>query len=142
MIVVSQIATPLPRSLTPRMTVAEGGRWMMEDGVHGMPVVDGTGRAIGVLSTTDVARAALEGALRETVQRWMSVPPLSIEPGATLYEAIRTMVRADVRRLLVLDGAGRPAGIVTPTDLLRAEANLAEGFRLRTPEDPKEERTP
>ena len=141
MIVVSQIATPLPRSLTPRMTVAEGGRWMMEDRVHGMPVVDGTGRAIGVLSTTDVARAALEDALREPVSRWMTVPPLTIEPGATLYEAIRRMVGADVRRLLVLDSAGRPSGIVTPTDLLRAEANLAEGFRLRSPES-KEERSP
>ena len=57
-------------------------------------------------------------------------PALTIPADAPLREAIEVMVEADVGRLPVLDGAGRLAGILTRSDVLRAHRRrIAERVR-------------
>lgn len=51
------------------------------------------------------------------VRQAMSMPPVTIEPEATLVDAIRTMVGHGINRLLVVEN-GRLVGIVTRHDLL------------------------
>lgn len=56
----------------------------------------------------------------ETVRDWMTVDPVTIHEGTSLGGARTVMQRSDVSRLLVVDGDGRLAGIVTWGDVAEA----------------------
>jgi CBS domain-containing protein len=96
--------------------------------VSGMPVVDPTGRVIGVLSTTDVLTAEAEtngrGARKSlwentAVREIMTPHPYTIGPGDDVREAARGMLYADVHRLFVTDD-DQVIGIISTTDIVRA----------------------
>jgi CBS domain-containing protein len=98
--------------------------------ISGMPVVDGTGRVIGVVSTTDVLTAEAETndaparkSLWENtaVQDIMTPRPFTIAPDEDVREAARQMLYADVHRLFVAEG-DRIVGIISTTDIVRAAA--------------------
>ena len=99
--------------------------------IHGLPVVDGDGALIGVISQTDMIRA------RTTEQLWagwrglkvrhlMTSPALTIAADAGVDEAAASMEANAVHRLVVL-GADRrrPAGILCSSDIVRGM--LSEG---------------
>jgi len=48
-------------SATPDTRIAEAAGRMVEAGVHAVPVVDGDGRVLGLVTTTDVMRSLLHG---------------------------------------------------------------------------------
>jgi CBS domain-containing protein len=54
------------------------------------------------------------------VKSWMSHPPITIGPNATLLEACQRMHAHGIRRLPVVDEAGRLLGIVTRGDVRAA----------------------
>ena len=98
--------------------------------ISGMPVVDGTGKVVGVLSTTDVLAAEAEAedpAARQTlfentaVREIMTPRPFAITPGEDIREAARQMLYADVHRLFVAEG-DKVVGIISTTDIVRAVA--------------------
>jgi CBS domain-containing protein len=98
--------------------------------VSGMPVVDGAGNVIGVLSTTDLLTAEAEvddPVARQTlfentaVREIMTPRPYTIEPGADIREAARQMLYADVHRLFVAEG-DQVIGVISTTDIVRAVA--------------------
>jgi CBS domain-containing protein len=111
-------------------TVAEAIVALADAHISGMPVVDGAGRVIGVLSSTDVLTAEAEtGDLgsRQTlwentaVQELMTPRPFTIAPGEDIREAARQMLYADVHRLFVAEG-DQVIGIISTTDIVRAVA--------------------
>ena len=59
---------------------------------------------------------------RHRVAEVMGTPLSIAEPGMTLEAASRRMVEEKVSSLVTLDEAGRPTGIVTERDILRALA--------------------
>jgi CBS domain-containing protein len=96
-----------------------------------LPVVDGSGRVIGVVSTTDVLTAEAEvegpGARRELLEdtevlEIMTPHPLRVAPSEDVREAARQMLYADVHRLLVIEDE-RVIGVISTTDIVRAVAN-------------------
>lgn len=98
--------------------------------ISGMPVVDGTGKVVGVLSTTDVLAAEAEAedpAARQilfentAVREIMTPRPFAITPGEDIREAARQMLYADVHRLFVAEG-DKVVGIISTTDIVRAVA--------------------
>jgi predicted transcriptional regulator len=112
-------------------SVAEVVVSLADSHISGMPVVDGAGKVIGVLSTSDVLAAEAEAddassrqVLFENtaVQDIMTTKPFTIEPGADIREAARQMLYGDVHRLFVAEGDGSIAGIITTTDIVRAVA--------------------
>lgn len=56
------------------------------------------------------------------VKLWMTAPPITISPNASIGAAALEMSRRDIRRLLVVDpkSPGRLSGIVTLSDVARA----------------------
>lgn len=83
----------------------------------GVPVIR-DGRLVGIISRRDVEKAERDGREQLTVASCMSGRVHTIEPRATLEEALQRMVAEDVGRLPVLV-AGRLVGIITRTDLTR-----------------------
>lgn len=106
--------------------LAEAARLLDKHHIHGLPVVDGLGGLVGVVSQTDMLRAR---STEDLWQRWpglrvrhlMSSPALTISADAGVAEAASRMERERVHRLVVVGADGsRPIGVVSTTDLVRA----------------------
>ncbi|MES5824817.1 CBS domain-containing protein [Streptomyces sp. RG80] len=126
-------------------------RLMQDRKVSALPVVDGGGRVVGIVSEADLLPkeefrdsdpdrytqlrrlSDLAKAGSVTAGELMTSPALTAEPGMTLAQAARTMARAKVKRLPVVDDTGRPTGIVSRADLLkvflRPDEDIAEEVR-------------
>ena len=107
------------------LTVAD--RLMREHGVSGLPVVDGDGALIGVLSRTDVMATASgpEGATWQgtSVAASMTAPGLTIGADVPLADAAARMEEYRIHRLVVIEPeGGHPIGILSTTDLVRSIA--------------------
>jgi CIC family chloride channel protein len=111
-------------------TVAEAIVSLADGHISGMPVVDGAGKVVGVLSTTDLLTAEAEAedaAARQTllentlVRDIMTPRPFTVAPGEDVREAARQMLYADVHRLFVAEG-DKVVGIISTTDIVRAVA--------------------
>ena len=99
--------------------------------ISGLPVVDLQHRLVGVISTSDVIEAEAEAGdgrdlamvLTElSVEDVMTPRPVTASPDATIQEAARQMLYADVKRLFVED-AGKLVGVLSQTDIIGAVAN-------------------
>ena len=118
------------KTVESQVSLAEAIVSLADAHISGMPVVDGVGKVIGVLSTTDVLTAEAEvddpgarEALLEntTVQDIMTPRPYTIGPREDVREAARQMLYADVHRLFVAEGE-QVIGIISTTDIVRAVA--------------------
>jgi len=99
--------------------------------VTGLPVVDLTGRLVGVLSTSDILTALAEQQdpdartffFENTVVRDLMTPrPVTIAPEADVHLAAQQMLYANVHRLFVED-TGELVGVISQSDIVRAVAN-------------------
>jgi CBS domain-containing protein len=103
-----------------------------------LPVVDGDGRLVGIVSEADLLRkeeyqdedegrhwlegrreraARAKAAGRRAVEV-MSSPVVTIDPEATVAEAAKRLARHRIKRLPVVDEHGQLVGIVSRSDLL------------------------
>ncbi|MFJ2775403.1 CBS domain-containing protein [Kitasatospora sp. NPDC087315] len=108
---------------------------LAEYDITGVPVVDGDGRPLGIVSEADLLRtlAAQEdpgsllpapelpagGSGAATAADLMTGPAVCTTPGTSVVGAARLMSRHAVKRLPVLDEEGRVFGMVSRGDLLR-----------------------
>nr|WSX48483.1 CBS domain-containing protein [Streptomyces sp. NBC_00974] len=114
--------------------------------VSALPVLEGEGRVVGVVSEADLLPKEefrqddprLPGQLEEAskaggvlAEELMSSPAVTVHPGATLAEAAQIMVRKHVKRLPVVNALGMLEGVVSRSDLLKVF--------LRTDEEIEEE---
>ncbi|KOU74153.1 CBS domain-containing protein [Streptomyces sp. MMG1533] len=126
-------------------------RMMRDWKVSALPVLEGEGRVVGVVSEADLlpkeefrdsdpdrytqlrrlSDLAKAGAV--TAGELMTSPALTVRADATLAQAARTMARAKVKRLPVVDELGMLQGIVSRADLLkvflRDDEEIAEEVR-------------
>lgn len=126
--------------------VADAVRLLIGRPYRALPVVDGEGRLVGVISNADlVARAGLEARLELldamsdearnavlarlpgglAVRDAMSATPVSIAIGRSVGDATRIMSERHLKRLPVVDEQGRVVGIISRAEVLRA---VAESF--------------
>ena len=117
--------------------------------VGSVPVLEGEGRVVGVVSEADLlpkegfreedvpapSRRAEEAAKAEAVlaEDLMSSPAVTVHADATLAEAARIMARRRVKRLPVVNRLGMLEGVVSRSDLLkvflRSDEEIAEEIR-------------
>ena len=96
--------------------------------VSALPVVDNSGRMLGVVSSSDVIAFEAETEergrteLKRTAVRELMTPrPITIAPDADVRDAARQMLYAEVHRLFV-EADGELVGVVSTTDIVRALA--------------------
>jgi CBS domain-containing protein len=114
-------------------------RLIEENRISAIPIVDQTGKPVGIVSESDLLlkerrleleasndlltgprrrhdRAKASGTVASDV---MSSPPITVTTETSLGDAASLMQESHVRRLIVVDQRGRIAGIVSRSDLLQ-----------------------
>ncbi|HKI35250.1 MAG TPA: KpsF/GutQ family sugar-phosphate isomerase [Gemmataceae bacterium] len=79
------------------------------------------GRLCGLFTDSDVVRLieqGRDGALDCPIKEVMTADPLTVEQGSRLLEAVEVMRGHKISELPVVDGAGRPVGLIDITDLI------------------------
>ena len=118
------------QTVPPDAVVNDAVVTLADSRISALPVVDGTGRMVGVLSSTDILASEEEAedqTARETlfegtfVRDLMTPRPLTISADAEVKEAAQQMLYADVHRLFVTQG-DRLIGVISTTDIMRAVA--------------------
>ncbi|GAA6733469.1 CBS domain-containing protein [Thermus oshimai] len=132
------IAVPLGASLK------EAAETMLEKRIGSLLVVDEKGKLVGIVTESDflkekaipfstfraplllgrfLGREGVERLLAEAqavrVEEIMTSPVHTVAPEAPLEEVLRLMLDYDINHVPVVDGEGRPLGIITRFDLLR-----------------------
>ena len=106
----------------PTTPVKQVARLLADHRLSTLPVVDGRGRVLGVVSEADLlgdGRPLADGQPPATAGAVMTSPAVTVDPQATVTEAARRMQAAGMKRLPVVAGSGRLVGIVSRADLLR-----------------------
>jgi CBS domain-containing protein len=111
--------------------LAEAAKLMEGHHVSGLPVVDGAGSLVGVISQTDLLRARATEYLWVNwpglrVKHLMTTPALTVHRDAPLAIAARKMERHHVHRLVVVadEDEKLPIGVLSTSDLVRAMSGL------------------
>lgn len=119
---VKQIMSQPVATCTPDSTLNQAAQLMWDFDCGVLPVVDGEGRAIAMLTDRDICMAALmQGKpLGEIpVRTAMSKELFSCEPEASLSEAEMILQERRIHRIPVLDSDRRPVGLLSLNDLAR-----------------------
>lgn len=149
--IVSDVMTHTVAAVGRKANFKEIVRLMEQWKVSALPVLEGEGRVIGVVSEADLlpkeefrdsdpdrytqlrrlSDLAKAGAV--TAEDLMTAPAFTVRANATLAQAARTMARAKVKRLPVVDDMGLLEGVVSRGDLLkvflRDDEDIAEEVR-------------
>ena len=151
---VADVMTRDPLTVTPETPLTEVIRTISERKISGLPVVDNTGKLVGVISETDLMwretgvkqppyimlldsviylenpgqyERDLHKALGQTVKEVMSQKPITVTPEKSLREAAQLMHDHKIHRLPVLDADGQVVGILTRGDVIRVMAAEQDG---------------
>jgi len=153
-----QIMTRPVITVTPETTIVEAANTMLRQHVSGLPVVDATGKLVGIVSEGDFIRRSEIGTQRKRA-RWltfilgpgkaatdfvhehgckvaeiMTPEPLTITEDTALEEIVQLMEKNNVKRLPVIRG-DNIVGIVSRANLLQAVASLARQIPDPTADD-------
>jgi CBS domain-containing protein len=141
----ADLMVPNPISLRSEATVEEAVSLFADKGIHAAPVIDASGRPIGVVSRSDLFIHQVEEARRhkpdyffnpegETAPRQpareaasrphivadlMTPAVFAVAPDAHVSRVVSDMVGLRVHRLFVVDKDGALVGVITSTDILR-----------------------
>jgi len=102
---------------------------MVEHGIKRLPVLNESGKLIGVLSRVDVLKQVVSEEAKKRVAKAPSgaaqtlgdimIPEIpTIQEEAPLADVIARFLEADTRRLIVIDMAGRPLGLISDADVV------------------------
>lgn len=128
---VQDLATPAVVVAEPDTLVLKAAQLMREHHVGALVVVDttsGESRPVGIVTDRDLVLGVMAEGLDPavfTVGDLMSTDLETIGPQAPLADAVSRLGQRGLRRLVVVDEAGRLAGILALEDLL---AGLTGGF--------------
>lgn len=148
---VAEVMTRNVISVTPQAPFRRVVELLRANRVSALPVVDAEMRPVGIVSEDDVLarerarhplvgdgpavrrapageRARIDGA---TAGSLMTAPVVTVDATAPLSLAARRLHDRGVRRLVVVDGQGRLAGVLSRADLLHVYAATDEQLRAR-----------
>jgi CBS domain-containing protein len=135
----SELATPIVVTATPDTTATQAAQLMRTHHVGSLVVVEEgavEGRPLGIVTDRDLVLAVLAEELDPglfTVGDVMTTDLVTVSPQTGVLNAVTLMREHRLRRLVVVDDAGRVVGIATLEDVLdalsREFADLALALR-------------
>src|SRR5271154_2919249 len=153
-----QIMTRQVITVATGASIVEAANTMLQNHISGLPVVDQTGKLVGIISQGDFIRRAEIGTQRKR-SRWlklllgpgevasdfvhergrkvgeiMTLDPWTVTEDATLEDIVQLMEHNNIKRLPVMR-EDQLVGIVTRSNLLQAVAELARDIPDPTADD-------
>lgn len=146
---VADVMSRDPITVKQQTPIKETIKILVEHRISGLPVVDDAGKAVGVISETDLLwqeagvepplyimfldsviflenparhEQELHKALGQTVGEVMSSDAITVKPDQPLQKAAKLMQEKSIRRLAVTDDDDKVIGILTAGDIVRAMA--------------------
>lgn len=119
--IVRDIMRSSPKSCAPSTNLAALTELLWSSGCGALPVVDASGGVSGIVTDRDicVALGTRNGRPSELVAKEvMSREVATCQATDDVHAALRTMRARKIRRLPVLDAAGKLAGILSMSDLI------------------------
>jgi len=153
-----QIMTKDVITVTPRTTIEQAAKTMLQRHISGLPVVDKAGKLVGIVSEGDFLRRTEIGTGRRRpawlqflvgpgqaaadfvhergrkVEDIMTRDPITVKEETPLEDLVRLMEKKGIKRLPVMNGSSL-CGIVTRSNLLLAVATLAHEIPDPTADD-------
>jgi IMP dehydrogenase len=122
-----------PITMAPRQTLADALELMERHKISGIPVVEPSGKLVGILTNRDVRFAEN---MQQPVSELMTSQNLATVPaGVSQDEARRLLHQRRIEKLIVVDEAYRCIGLITVKDIEKAvtypAATKDEAGRLR-----------
>jgi CBS domain-containing protein len=136
-----------PVTIQPQDSVETVLKLLEERHISGLPVVDETGKVVGIISETDLLfkerpirmplyltflgsviylepldkfDQQLKKSLGMLVQDVMTPKPITVSPDTPISQAANLMLEKQINRLPVVDQANKLVGIITRNDLVRS----------------------
>ena len=129
---VKEIMTSDVKSCGLDTNLAAAAEIMWQNDCGALPVTDGGGNVVGMITDRDICIAAATRARSEgdiTVREVLSKPLRSCSPADDIRSAMETMKAQQLRRLPVVDGDGRLSGILSLHDIaVQARGKQAAGI--------------
>jgi NADH dehydrogenase len=122
--VATVMSTPV-ETLPQSGTIADAFHAVAERKRGNLPLVDGDGKLVGMVTRTDLYRVVadgrdLGGPLKDLATRQIT----TLRPDQPLREALATLRRKRVKHAPVVDDAGRPVGMLSYLDVAVASAGI------------------
>ena len=121
-----------PITMLPSQPLSDALELMEHHKISGIPVVESSGKLVGILTNRDVRFAS---DANQPVSELMTRDLVTVKEGVTSEEAKRLLHRHRIEKLLVVDGAYKCIGLMTVKDIEKArkypDASKDEHGRLR-----------
>lgn len=125
--------SPQPATIRATATAAQATREMQRLGLRHLPVVDDTGRLVGILSDRDL-RGPMVGSEHgvaaptpsTAIATLMTVDVVTAQPEDQLGVVARRIVEHRIGAVPIVDASGVVVGILSYVDVLRRLADEAE----------------
>jgi CBS domain-containing protein len=145
---VEDVMTTDVATVGPATSIVDIVRVILDRRLSGLPVIDDRDRVVGVISEADLLlieeyrdskpptrfesghRRAERAKASGTMARDMTSPAITTPVGTSVFEAARVMHKNGVKRLPVVNTAGKLVGIVTRSDLLKVFVPTDKDIRL------------
>ena len=122
---VADFMTIDPVVTSPDARLEDAERLLEAYGISGLPVVEEGGRLVGVISQTDLLRGGgdIRGAVRMRstglrVGEVMTSPATTVDVTTPLCEAARLMRDEKIHRVVAVNDAGTPVGVLSSMDFV------------------------
>jgi IMP dehydrogenase len=108
-----------PVTCSPQNTLAEVDAMCAKFHISGLPVVDGDGALVGIITNRDMR---FEVDMNKRVAEVMTKSPLiTAQEGVTADAALGLLRRNKIEKLPIVDGHGRLTGLITVKDFVKTE---------------------
>ena len=128
---IEQIMTSGVATVAPDISIHDVLIRMAEEKISCIVVADGQ-VPVGIFTERDVVRIVTDGSELQNVpiSNFMSSPVRTMDIGTTVHTAAMMMQQQNIRRIVVVDHAGRIMGIITQSDIVKGlEAKYIESLK-------------
>jgi CBS domain-containing protein len=134
---VKEIMTASPKTVAPTTPLTSVIHFMLDNRLKGIPVVDAEQHPVGIITSNDLMTKAglpirlgllpkldeanlnafMKSIAGKTAKDVMSTPLVTVKQDLLLKNAVQTMVNHHLKRLPVVDDAGKLVGIIARIDI-------------------------
>ncbi|WP_406100804.1 CBS domain-containing protein [Streptomyces sp. NBC_01003] len=132
---VADLMAPTAISVQRGTPFKEIARLLDEFDITAVPVVDEAEHPVGVVSEADLLHKRVAGRGSPTAADIMTSPAITAAPEWSVVRAARVMGRHSVKRLPVVDAAGRLVGVLSRRDLVQLFLRRDQSIREEIVED-------